>query len=255
MTYESVDALQNTLAETVFTCATDRKKAAGRALRTRRTAHDVMRILVAVLALYSVPSISRAQTQFSTFSGAFPNYLGIGPGADLWGVSFVTDNNTYLLNSITLGVASGSAAPVTFTGELYPGYGGGQSSLEPLDANTILTPNTPSDLAFASGYQILLPDTRYTAIFNSDLPASVLYYGSWNATGPWSLAWPETTYADSVWSPDGGITWLYFSPPLAFSVDATIVPEPCSAALTLVGLIACCIRERHSIGGAHQSTS
>ena len=222
----------------------------------RRAAQDVMRILVAVLAVYSVPSISRAQTQFSTFSGAAPSFIGIGPAVDqvdLWGVSFVTDNHTYLLNSITLGVSSGSAAPVTFTGGLYPGYGDAQASLEPLNAYTILTPNTPSHLTFTSGYQILLPNTRYTAIFNSDLPASVLFYGSWNATGPWSLAWPETTYGTSVWSWDGGANWTFFFSPLAFSVDARFVPEPRSAALILVGLIGFYIRKRHSVGGAPEA--
>jgi hypothetical protein len=207
-----------------------------------RAMQSVMRILMVVLALYGGISVSMAQTQFSTFVGSLPSYYTISTQW-LWGVSFVTDDNTYDLDSITMGMASGSATPVTFTGGLYPGYGGGNTELETLGSDVITTPNAFSYLTFTSGYQILLPNTRYTAIFSSDVPASVLVYDSWNATGPWSLALPYPTYAESVYSSDGGIYWGGTSPPLAFSVDATVVPEPFSAVLMFVGLIAFCFRK------------
>jgi hypothetical protein len=124
----------------------------------RHVALEQMRILVVVLAVCNLPFISWAQTQFSTFSGSLPRYYGIGPGIDTWGVSFVTDGSTYLLDSITLGVASRSATPDTFTAGLYPGDGFGQTLLEPL-ADSILTASTTS-LTFESGNQVLLPDTR-----------------------------------------------------------------------------------------------
>ena len=166
----------------------------------------------------------------------------------LWAVSFVTDSHTYALNSITLGLASFTTAPVTFTGDLYLGYAYSKTSLEPLDANTILTPRTASNLTFTSGYQILLPNTRYTAIFDSDSFAYVLTYGSWRATGPWNIAWPESTYDFSNYSGNGGESWGGVSPPLAFSVEATVVPEPYAAALILVGLTAFSIGKVRSVG-------
>jgi hypothetical protein len=202
----------------------------------RRLRAVVVRVIL-ILVIYSVPSISQAQTQFSTFPGDFPDYLNIGPlggGVEaLWRVAFVTDSNTYVLNSITLGMTTRTEAPVTFTGGLYLGLPGDQVSLTPLDPNTILAPYTPSRLTLTSGYQILLPNTRYTAVFHSDLLASVLY-GYSPATGRWSLARPPSTYGFSYYSVNGGSSWGGMSPPLAFSVDASVLPEPSSAALILI---------------------
>jgi hypothetical protein len=209
-----------------------------------RAAQDAVRILAVALALFNVPWVSMAQSQFSTLNGAHPRLDAISAEL-LYGVSFVTDNNDYILDSITLRVVSGSSTPVTFTGALYPGSGIGQSELEQLGGNsTITTRNTLSDLTFTSGAETLFANTRYTVIFSSDSPASVVSYGAWIGTGPWSLTTPYASLdAWGIYSLNAGTTWSFLSPPLAFSVEATTVPEPSSEALILLGVVAFCIRD------------
>ena len=176
--------------------------------------------------------------QFSTLNGTFPDTFGIDSMNRL-GISFITDNNTYALNSITLRVRS-SNAPVTFTAELCLDYDSTQ--LELLGGNsTINIANKQTDLTFTSTGTTLLPNTRYGVLFSTDIHASVLYYGSWNGSGPWSLSTSyQSVDAAGTYSVNGGVNWYFFGPPLAYSVDASIVPEPSCAALIIAAGLALC---------------
>jgi hypothetical protein len=202
-----------------------------------RARQKAMSLLIAGLALCNGASVSTAQTQFSTLGGAYQALYPIGLEY-MWGVAFVTDSNVYTLNSITLRANSGSSTPVTFTGWLYPDFW--NLSTLPLEqlggSTTITTPNSLTDLRFTSTGAVLLANTRYAAVFCSDPAAYVISYGSWHADGPWAHGW-EFLYSQAAYSSDGGVSWGYTSPPLAFSVDASIVPEPSPLALVFLGVV------------------
>lgn len=181
-------------------------------------------------------------------NGAFPDYLTLGP-QQWWGVTFVTDNNVYALNSVTVRVSANSLTPVVWSGSLYSGLPNVTNTpLEQLGGFSTTALPTPADVAFSSVGTVLLASTRYTFVFSTDTPVSVLYYGAWQASGQWATAYPYQTYGFSVFSQNQGSSWTGFGPPMAFAVDASVVPEPSSFALFLAGVLAFSLCHFHRQG-------
>src|SRR5665213_196670 len=161
-------------------------------------------------------------------------------GSNSWlAADFVTGNNTggYILNSVQLGMANETGAPIDFTAIVYtaigvagavPGSSLGtlNGSLNPVTAG-FYTYTAPSNLTLSPSTDYFIVLTAGTAVANGAYEWSVTDVNSYNPNGGWH-------------SPGGVLTSsndssCNFNPVVAqFALNATPITEP--GALSLFGL-------------------
>jgi hypothetical protein len=172
------------------------------------------------------------------------------------GVLFVTGDQPTLLNSVTLDVRGGDFAG-SFYVTLYSDQNGVPGT--PMAGGQLNGPTQPQDFSSFLTYSAaqplsLAPNTPYWAVTSStelgtDGQSYGMFYvsqlGSTTFTSDYGWQLPDT----AVFSPDSGNSWISYTtvaPNNTFflQVSGTVVPEPASVGLGLLGLFACVLRRR-----------
>lgn len=172
------------------------------------------------------------------------------------GVLFVTGDQPTLLNSVTLDVRGGDFAG-SFYVTLYSDQNGVPGA--PMAGGQLNGPTQPQDFSSFLTYSAaqplsLAPNTPYWAVASStelgtDGQSYGMFYvsqlGSTTFTSDYGWQLPDT----AVFSPDSGNSWISYTtvaPNNTFflQVSGTVVPEPASVGLGLLGLFVCVLRRR-----------
>lgn len=171
--------------------------------------------------------------------------FGGSPEGDAWAQAFTTPSSGpgWVLDSLTLTLREAGDAPGDLTVGLYSDTSGTPGTLLVALTGPNPTGGALQQLSYTPGSSFTLaPNSTYFAVLTATTsPGNFYEWQLMSSTGEtgesgWSIA-------DGSRSNPSGAIWVDHSP-LAIGVNATVVPEPSTAAMTLLGLIGTMLASR-----------
>jgi hypothetical protein len=198
-------------------------------------------ILSVVVALSLTAEVGRTAEVVSNLSEPGSGSLIASP--TFWlGSSFTTDNQSYILNSLTLSVDA-VLGPVSITLSIFEDQLGNPSG-SALESIANVAVSSAGNQTFTSTGLSLSANTTYWVVFaeaNNDPNIPVWFAtSSANQSGSWAIgdSGRQSNNSGSSWSSSVNLG--------KFSVDASPVPEPGVAVLSLLGLALVVFRRRNA---------